>query len=89
MEGMALQQYAQLLKKIKDEHSFGNIEGGKHIKYVDSCFDMRTLSVWSVSFRGLVETKSFATTDDPKSEENLYDVVLKWLNFKTNKDENS
>lgn len=82
MQGMTLKEYAEILQYIKEHHRFGEIVGKghhKHIKYVDSCFDMRTLEVWRVTFRGMSKETSFSTTDNPRSKERLYDVVLKWL----------
>lgn len=58
MKGMTLQQYADILKFVADNHRFGHAQRKEelpvwyHIKYVDNCFDTRTMEVWSISFRG-------------------------------------
>lgn len=83
MGAMTLQEYGNILKYIKDNHRFGDVIGKKyhkHIKYVDSCFDMRTLTIFSVTLRGLGSEKTFSTANNTK-EGLLYDEVMKWLEY--------
>jgi hypothetical protein len=86
MEGMTLQQYAEILSFVRDNHRFGSSNSKNElpvkyfIKYVDNCFDMRTLKVWYVSFRSFGQKYAFATNSFvTKDYENLYDWVMAFL----------
>lgn len=60
---------------------------GRFIKYIDNCFDTRTMDVWSIEFRGMGNHIRFATnfpyipSELPKDwkYDNLYDLSMAYL----------
>lgn len=60
---------------------------GLSIKYIDNCFDTRTMEVWSVEFRGMGNHIRFATnfpyipSELPKDwkYDNIYDLTMAYL----------
>lgn len=51
---------------------------GMNIKYIESCYDSRTKTVWSVTFRGMGTEVNLRTTEN-FDYENLYDLCMDYL----------
>ncbi|EIF6155387.1 hypothetical protein LFJ62_003094 [Clostridium perfringens] len=68
-ENLSLQDYAELLVYIDENHSFRKVKG-KMIKYVRCTFDMRTHEIFSVS----LDNKEFV-----KVNENRHRDLKKWI----------
>ena len=80
---MTIQQFATLLKYVKENNSWGvlmyditNIRNRKAIKYVDASFDSRDGKIWLVNFRSVTgeEDKAFRV----KNQKDI-DEIYKWL----------
>lgn len=74
----------QRLERLKEFPQMG--EHGFGIKYIDSCYDSRDASLWSISFRqgsdGVnFRTNHFAMNDKPFGwkYDNLYDLCMAYL----------
>ncbi|MDM0987453.1 hypothetical protein QTI95_14040 [Clostridium perfringens] len=68
-ENLSLQDYAELLVYIDENHSFRKVKG-KMIKYVRCTFDMRTHEIFAVS----LDDKEFV-----KVNENRHRDLKKWI----------
>jgi hypothetical protein len=89
MEGMTIQQYAEIVQFTQKHHHFGRWddnndypkigENGKSIKYIDNIYDSRDAKVWSISFRGFSENVRFQTNHfgllNPKPKGWKYDSL--------------
>jgi hypothetical protein len=100
MQGMSLEQFSQVVEFVQEYHKFGytpsekrlkkksdNTDWNMLIKYVDSCYDSRDKTIWSISFRGMGNDLSFRTNhfaglnSRPKHFifESLFDWVMAFL----------
>ena len=86
LEGLTFEQYREIVNFVLKYHRFGHINKENNfpakysIKYIDNCFDTRTLTIWSVSFRGFGTTFRFATNSFVSRDYNtLYDWIMAFL----------
>lgn len=93
IKGMSLELYAEIVSIVQNHHAFGVVpdettkKTRHHIKYIDSVYDSRSQTIWSVSFRGLGVNVRFQTnhfmSHDKKPDDfkftTLYDWILKYL----------
>lgn len=100
MKGMSMEQFSQVIDFVQEHHKFGytpsekrlkkkvdNTDWNMHIKYVDSCYDSRDKTIWSISFRGFGNTLCFRsnhfTSVNPNTSnfsfKNLFDWVMAFL----------
>ncbi len=83
MEAMTFKEFAELVNYIKEKRSFARGEQGYPcVKYIDPVFDMRTSTVFAITFRGIGE-KHFGTTNEWRDVPGrMFDHVMQWLNTK-------
>lgn len=100
MTGLTIQQYAEIIMFVQKHHAFGGVHQEDrivksennltteqyNIKYIDSTYDSRTQTVWSVSFRGFVNlqfrTNHFMSHDKKPDDFKfiaLYDWIMAFL----------
>lgn len=106
---MTIQQFTQVVDFVQKHHAFAGVHQENriiksekdltteqyHIKYIDSTYDSRTQTVWSVSFRGLGTNLRFTTnhfmSHDKKPDDfkfiTLYDWIMAYLKGEWNPSE--
>ena len=79
---MSFQEFGNLLKFIRDNNSPLTAKyPARSIKYIDPVFDMRTNSVFAVSFRSFgSEDKAFHTQNECRDlPQSLDERIREWL----------
>ena len=94
MRGFSTLEYIHVMNMVRQYHSFGRLHTTidenhikekypnykfLNIKYVDTCFDTRTNSIWNITFRNGGVKYNFSTTYERKDYENLFDLVMSFL----------
>lgn len=74
---LTLEQYYEIMTKIRNEHSFGKHKHTKWIKYVRPQFDMRDGKCFHIKFEGAFEgnEKIFSQKDEGL----MFDNIMIWL----------
>lgn len=84
-ENVTMLQMTEILIKIKADHEWGVMNGGKSIKYVDTVFDSRSMTYFRVVFRGFGDIRKTFTTQNRLHDGaedkcvSLYDEIMDWL----------
>ena len=81
-QAIGLKAFIDLVKYIIDHHSpSSTIRKGRCVKYIDPVIDTRTLSVFSISFRGFGFEQTFFSTTNENSDllDSLEARVRTWL----------
>lgn len=78
---MSFQQFADMVRYIaKNNSPFESPYPRPNVKYIDPVFDMRTNTVFAVTFRGFGSDKVFHTQNECRDlPESLYDRIITWL----------
>lgn len=83
-QNVSIGEMEAILVKIKDQHDWPM--QGKGIKYVDLCYDQRTMSYFRIRFRGFADRPKVFTSVNRLHEgaENplttsLFDEIIDWL----------
>lgn len=82
---MSMQSFIDLVKDIRDHYApFSAVRKGRCVKYIDPVIDMRTLSVFAVSFRGFgFEQTFFSNTNENRDlPDSLETRIRVWLDEK-------
>lgn len=86
---MSFREFADVVNYVKSYNSpfatCPTIVDGKQVrvpvvKYIDPCFDMRSMTVFSVGFRGFGDGINFHCQNECRDlPESLHDRCMKWL----------
>lgn len=79
---MTPQEYLEFLAEIQENHAIYTMYDDRRIavKYVDSCYDSRDNTIWSITLRDMTNTSEKSKTFAHKSCKS--EVILKWLRNK-------
>lgn len=77
-----MKEYVKLIKYINENHKFGSLkEDSKHIKYIDTSFDIRTSTIYRVVLRGFEVEKEFTTVNGGMDDySSLKEGIIDYLN---------
>lgn len=84
-QSMSMQSFINLVKDIRDHYGpFSTVCKGRCVKYIDPVIDMRTLSVFAVSFRGFGFDQTFFNTTNENRDlpDSLETRIRAWLDEK-------
>ncbi len=72
---LTMEQFTEIVERIKQQHSFGRHGHTKWIKYIRPTFDMRDNTCFNVTFDHQGRGTNFNHTD----EKDMYEAIIEWL----------
>lgn len=82
-KALSFEEFAKIVNFIKDRRSFVMGEVGyPSVKYIDPVFDMRTNTVFSITFRGVGEKQFHCVNECRDLTESMFERIMAWLNTK-------
>lgn len=77
-KALTMDQFNDIMNRIKEKHSFGRYGHTKWIKYIRPSFDMRDFMCFSITFRH----GSDETTFGQSGNGTMYERIMEWLETK-------
>lgn len=79
VKAMSTDEWTKMMREIVSKHRWAIPMRGRKVKYVEPIFDMRSVDIFSVRFRGMFETKEFTIVNRPDDDGTLFDEIMQWL----------
>ena len=82
-KALTFKEFAEIVNYISEKRNMLNNEiGYPYVKYIDPVFDMRTNTIFSITFRGLGEKQFHCVNECRDLTESMFQRIMTWLNTK-------
>lgn len=79
-KALSFKEFAEVVNFITKWRSFiKNKENFPYVKYIDPVFDMRTNSVFTITFRGSEEKRFSSVNEERDLPQSMYVRIMEWL----------